>query len=702
MESSIFRISLDFHQQVTQTHLSVKKGDTAQKIVAALSNGGRPYLIREDCHAVFKGKKPDGHVLYNDCAIINNCIVYEFTEQTASVAGYMHCELQLYGPDGKIITSPKFAIIVSGLVYDDSEVESSDEFTALGKAMTEVAELKANGLKGDPGPQGEPGPMGPQGELFRIHLFEVAAGNYEADKNYDAIKHEYEAGQQILCCVETEEQQWMELPLVKETNGVLEFGAIIGDAGWKALISRGEDGEAVVETETIKFANADDLAGKADVVVATDEKYFIITDDGMVYLKPEYRGAVGAQQANSSMGKYCKSDNGAGVAGSLNGELPEKIVIPEMIGDTPVNSLAPATFGNNIAIKRIVLPAGITKIPNFCFYMANRLEVVVGMENVTEVGNGAFRETNITQALFPRLEKLGTNVFVGCVMLRVADIGSVAEVPGGTFSDCIRLHTVRNGANVTKVGASAFYSTSKLKTPVFISQLESIGDYGFQYSRANANWGQMNCDFGVNATALQLNPADWWSDCEPAVCEIPMRSTFDQSNPLWVNEKIVPGQDETWGGGCTICACAHVYSAYEELDMETPAEFVAVALERDLTLVQLPLTYKATYIKYLEAVGYTVETINAETGNELTVGNDLQHMYDALADGNLVIMGVCVDNVAIPGHCVVVHGVNEFGELLVIDSDGKARSSGVHLANIHPMPVQNFTKGNSDFVIVKK
>jgi hypothetical protein len=520
------------------------------------------------------------------------------------------------------------------------------------------------------------------------------ANGYTVDHTYEQIKAAYDSGRSVYCVYVT-----TVMVLGGVTPSLVAFSVTFNNTYRRAFIYA--DASKPPKYETLTFALEDDLSGKADVIVATDEKYFIITDDGMVYLKPEYRGAVGTQQANSSMGKYCASDMGAGKVGSKNGELPEEIIIPEMIGETPVNSLANATFGFNTAVKRVKLPSCITKIPNFCFYATTQLEAVTGTENVTEIGNSAFLQSNIRQAIFPKLAKLGTNAFSGCALLCVADIGSVDSVPGGCFSSCIRLHTVRNGGNVASVGLAAFYSTGKLKNPVFISQLESIGDYGFQYSRVNADWASMDCAYGTNATALQLNPADWWRNCQHEVCEIPIRSTFDQCDPRWAGEKIVPSQEETWAGGCTICACAHIYSAYEDLDMESPADFVAAALEQDLTLAQRPLTYKETYIKYLEAVGYTVETTNAATGNELTVGNDLQYMYDALAAGNLVILSVCIGNDAGVGHCVVVYGINENGELLVVDSDGKAQSSGVYGAYIHQMPVQNFAKSNFDFVVVK-
>lgn len=142
MELTKHRISLDIHKQTTQAHLAVKKGDTARQIVASLTSSGVPYHIVEGCYAVFMGKKPDGNVLYNACTIEGDRIVYSFTEQTASAAGTMICELRLYGADGNLITSPRIALIVSGTVYEDTEVESADEYSALSGLVAETLALR--------------------------------------------------------------------------------------------------------------------------------------------------------------------------------------------------------------------------------------------------------------------------------------------------------------------------------------------------------------------------------------------------------------------------------------------------------------------------------------------------------------------------------------------------------------------------------
>ena len=137
MNDSSYKISLDIHEHGSQAVLKAKRTDTGRRVCISLRSGGTPYIIAEDCYAVFTATKPDGSILYNACTIVDNEIIYEFTEQTCAVVGRSRCEIKLYGLDDALITSPRFVLLVDGTLYPDGKVESSDEFTALTHMVSE-------------------------------------------------------------------------------------------------------------------------------------------------------------------------------------------------------------------------------------------------------------------------------------------------------------------------------------------------------------------------------------------------------------------------------------------------------------------------------------------------------------------------------------------------------------------------------------
>ena len=147
MNNSVFRITLNVQLTASQTYVSVKRKDTSRLLVVSLVDGVKPYEITSDCTAVFTATKPDGSILYNSCTIENNTIIYEFTEQTVNVMGSMPVEIKLYGGDGKLLISPSFILEIEECACsDDSQIESTDEFSALTEIMAraETAIATAN------------------------------------------------------------------------------------------------------------------------------------------------------------------------------------------------------------------------------------------------------------------------------------------------------------------------------------------------------------------------------------------------------------------------------------------------------------------------------------------------------------------------------------------------------------------------------
>ena len=152
MNYSTYNISLDIHETASQVSLNVKRGDTARRICAVLTEGGKPYKIESleenainGCSVVFRAKKPadrngDRKNVYNDANIINNQIVYDITAENTEVAGVADCEFTVIGADKNVITSPKFTLVIDNTVTLDGEIAEigSDEMTALSALVAET------------------------------------------------------------------------------------------------------------------------------------------------------------------------------------------------------------------------------------------------------------------------------------------------------------------------------------------------------------------------------------------------------------------------------------------------------------------------------------------------------------------------------------------------------------------------------------
>ena len=150
MNYSDYRLTLDIHDIRSNVVVKVKRGDNTRRLRISLTENGKVYQIADACTAVFKGKKPDGKSLYNDCTIEDNCILYVMGNNTTSAIGIVECEVSLISGDGEVISSPTFSILVeANVISDDDVVDSNDEATALVKLFADKQDKFGNVLKAD-------------------------------------------------------------------------------------------------------------------------------------------------------------------------------------------------------------------------------------------------------------------------------------------------------------------------------------------------------------------------------------------------------------------------------------------------------------------------------------------------------------------------------------------------------------------------
>lgn len=145
MRNSMYRITLDMHDVASQVQITAKQHDTARKLHITLSENGSPYTIEEGCRAVLSINRPGSTVIIDDCEIKLNgsVIMYDFNSQTTEVLGINECEVKLYDPDGDIITSPRFTLLVDENVYNDGEDHGIDHRNVLNRDKEDQHPIKA-------------------------------------------------------------------------------------------------------------------------------------------------------------------------------------------------------------------------------------------------------------------------------------------------------------------------------------------------------------------------------------------------------------------------------------------------------------------------------------------------------------------------------------------------------------------------------
>lgn len=455
---------------------------------------------------------------------------------------------------------------------------------------------------------------------------------------------------------------------------------------------------------TVKTVNgvAPDENGNVEIETGGDsvaEKYFDIDYDGIVSLKPEYRG----HPAKDTY-PYAISENGVGVDGSKIDELPEKIVIPNVIEGTAVTGFQAGIFYGNEKVKELTIPDVVEELPECFCRDAINLKTVNGTENIIKVTGHSFAYTRVEKLLFPNLKEMASMAFGACNYLYSIDIGNnITEIPAQAFQQCCKLSLVKGGGKVTKIGDKAFYITVNLKNLPFLSKVTSIGVSAFYKSRIQFDWDSIKgqCTFGNGATPVMDNTTDYWTGVEYTPCKNRIVTVMSQKNEAWKDE-IFGETGRTYYNGCAVFSVLHIHSALSGKVYTHPDEFAEEvrAINPKYVTTNHPREFENA-VSLLQDLGYKTTVYKDDNSQE-----SYQAICEALARGAYVYTNVSTANDVHGGHAVALYGMNGNGEVLVVDPDSmyeKYRATGVtDDVQKYRIPLQNLTGPGRDSIIVEK
>ena len=451
------------------------------------------------------------------------------------------------------------------------------------------------------------------------------------------------------------------------------------------LIFSGAINEAYDGSEEVEI-NIPDVSHK---------RFFDISENGIVSLKEDYRGE-GSEDYPASVG------NGTQAA------FPDHLVIPDTINGIQVTALAPGMFYGNTRVKEVTIPDAVTVISEAFAMYATNLKSVENTENITEIGKLAFAGTRIKSVAFPKLQELGAKAFSLCGYLKEIDIGLATEIPERAFADCAFLEEVSSRGSVNTIGEMAFYHTRHLRNLTLLANVKNISNYAFFGSRIST---KIPAGGGIASKAFPSadNTVDFWT----GVSTIPrinrITTKLSQANPEWSGDNlIVDDPDFRYGDGCSFFTAMHICSALSGKYYSKPSDF-ADELKANTNLSKF--LYSDTYIArnpqaFFEAMGYRAELF----GDGITA-ESYKKMVDAFLNGAYVYSQAASfknwqSDVFDYGHAVMLYGINELGEVCVLDSAIRHehyRSEGFELGHdvyTYSMPYQNLVGDNSKFLIV--
>lgn len=133
-------ITLDLLETGSPVIIKAKQNDRNTRYIAAhLYVDGLAYPVPSGTEIAFRYKKPDGTAGFYDAlpnnspaiTISGNTVTVELVEQVLTVAGCVHCEINMYNAASEKLTTFTFEISVEESVLTDAEIISSDYYNLL-------------------------------------------------------------------------------------------------------------------------------------------------------------------------------------------------------------------------------------------------------------------------------------------------------------------------------------------------------------------------------------------------------------------------------------------------------------------------------------------------------------------------------------------------------------------------------------------
>lgn len=135
-------------------------------------------------------------------------------------------------------------------------------------------------------------------------------------------------------------------------------------------------------------------------------------------------------------------------------------------------------------ITELVIPEGVTTIPDYTFIGQSNIISITISDSVTGIGAHAFQYcSSLTSIIIPdSVTYIGDYAFYGCSNLASVTIGNgVTSISYEAFGDCSSLTSVAIPDSITSISGFAFHGCSSLTSIIIPDSVTGIGSGAFRY-----------------------------------------------------------------------------------------------------------------------------------------------------------------------------------------------------------------------------
>ena len=134
-------------------------------------------------------------------------------------------------------------------------------------------------------------------------------------------------------------------------------------------------------------------------------------------------------------------------------------------------------------INTVEIVQSVTIIGICAFDGMTSLKPIEIHDNITSIGNYAFRSSGLTTINLNKVETIGESSFESCLSLETVTLSQsnkFTTIPTKAFASCSSIQSISIPSNIQTFNSNAFNGCSKLSSATFEKGLQTIGEYSFE------------------------------------------------------------------------------------------------------------------------------------------------------------------------------------------------------------------------------